>query len=111
MRQPRTSLTAVDTEKLQTLLHVAGQKRRRPSVVLEDEHADAPRLAIPSGRESDLSRGPRGIAQRLDDRVELTRRPVAEERERDVQVLASDEPYVPELLPLPVLELVEDGVG
>jgi hypothetical protein len=59
----------------------------------------------------DLSRTHGGLAQRTDDRVELAGWPVAEERERDMQVFTRDDADIPQLLALPALDLVEDAAG
>jgi len=48
--------------------------------------------------------------QRSDDRLELSGRAVAEEGERDVQVLAQHETDARQLLALPVLDFVEHVV-
>ena len=88
-----------------------GEQSRVLSLVLEDEHAGAPRLAVAHGRETDLPRSRRSVPQRNDDRLELACRPVAEEGERDVQVLSWHDTDVPQMLPLPALDLVQDVVG
>src|SRR4029079_5117501 len=84
---------------------------RVTALVLEDEHADASRLAIATRNETDLPRPGGCFAQRQDDRVDLAGRPMPEKRERDVQVLSRDDPNACELRTLPPLDLVEDAVG
>ena len=70
-----------------------GRERRSPvALVVEGEHADAPGLAVAAERKRDGSA--RAAASRRTPRigVELQRRPVAEERKRDMEVLARDHP-------------------
>ena len=58
-----------------------------------------------------ISPSRRGVAQRADNRLELACRPVAEEGERDMQVLAPDDADVGQLAALPALDPVEDLIG
>jgi hypothetical protein len=111
VRKPRTAFSLVDAKPLEPLLEIAGEPSCVPFFVLEHEHADASRFAVANGREMDLPRAGGCLPQRIDDRVELAGRPPAEEGERDVHMLARDDTDVPELLPLPALDLVEDVVG
>src|SRR3954452_14697770 len=111
MRQPRAAFAGIDAETFQTVLDVVGEHSRSPSAVLEDEHADAPRLAVAAPREPDLPPPSRSFAQRVDHRLELPGRPVTEERERDVQVLSANRTDILQLLALPVLDRVEHVVG
>src|SRR5215471_18695856 len=110
VRQPGTPLAAIDAELLQPLLEVVGKLRRIASLILEDEHSDASRLAVANGREADLPRSGCGLPQRAADRLELAARPMAEEGERDMQVPTRDDSDVPQLLALPALDLVEHVV-
>ena len=101
----------MDAEALQPLLHVTREERRPRFVVLEDQHADAPCLAVPTRREADLAGPCRSVAQGVDDRSELARGPVPEKRERDVQMISWHDPNTDELLALPPSDLVEHVVG
>src|SRR2546421_739475 len=82
--EPGPTLAAVDAELLQPLVEIAREQSRAVLFVLEHEHADAARLAVASGREPDLGRARGSVAQRADDRPELSGRAVAEKGERDV---------------------------
>src|SRR5438132_3612329 len=105
VRTPRPLLPLVDSEPLQTLVQVARQGRRPALLVVEDQHADAARLAVAMGREDDLrSRGGR-LPQGTRDRVDLFRRSMAEEGERDVQMVAAECPSLGgQILALPADE-------
>ena len=81
------------------------------SFVVEDEHPDASGFPVARKQEPDRSRAGRGFAERTDDGFELAARPVTEKRERDVQMLSRNGSDVPQVLSLPVLDLVEDVVG
>ena len=113
MGKPFPCLAPVDAERLEPRLEVAGERRRAASLVLEDEHPDAPRLAVPHGHEPRRLGDAAGRgAERLDDPGQFACRPVAEERERDVEMLARDDTDVGgEVLPLPGGERVERRVG
>src|SRR5689334_2229218 len=110
MRQPGPVLPAIDAEPLQPLLDVPREQRSPSPVVLEDEHADAPRLAVAHRREPDLPRSRGGLTQNADDRFELAGGPVTEERQRDVQVRAGHDAAAGQMLALPGLDGVEDVV-
>lgn len=111
MRQPGTPLPAIDAEALQPLLDVTRQLRRPPFGVLEDQHADAPCLAVANRREADFPCPRSSVTQSADDRPELARRPMPEKHERDMQVISWNDPNADELLALPAFDLVEDAVG
>src|SRR4051794_10693928 len=59
--------------------------------VLEGEHRRRPRLAVAAWTQLDRARG---SFEPLDDPRQLAGRPGAEKDERDVQVLARDDPHV-----------------
>jgi hypothetical protein len=83
------------------------------TLVVKREHPDAAGLAVATQREERLFGRLRGCAQSSEDLTELLRRPVAEERERGVQVLSRNDTrsrHVPELALLPADEPVEDFV-
>jgi len=111
MRQPRATLAPIGAESLQPFLDVVGERSRATGLVLEDEHPDAPRLSITQRCEADRSCLRDSVAERSHDRVELACPPMAEERERDVQVLARHEPDARELVALPTRDLFHDVVG
>jgi hypothetical protein len=104
VREPRPPLASVHAELLEPLSEVAGQSRRAPLLVVEDDHADAPGLPVASGAEQGPA-GPAGAAaELLEDPGNVAPGPRAEEDERDVEVLGRDDPDVagrPELAPLP----------
>ena len=111
MRQPGPRFAAVDAEAVEPLLKVLGKDARTPFFVLQNEHPDAPRLAVANRGETDLRDPDHRLTERLDDRVEISGRPVPEKRKGDVQVLAPNEPDVPQLVALPALDLPEDVIG
>src|SRR5436309_1545847 len=81
----------VETAPIETRVEVESERAGAPVLVVEHEHRDAAGLAVAHGREPDLAvylRG--GGAERVDDRRQLRGRPVAEECERDVQVVARE---------------------
>jgi hypothetical protein len=111
VRQPGPPLAAVDAEALQPFLNVLGEHPRPTTLIVEDEHPDASRLAIATRGEADRSGRCRSVAQDADDRLDLATGPMAEERERDVQVLSPNDANACELRALPPLDLVEDVIG
>ena len=113
MRKPRARLGLVDPEPGQPLVNVFRDPRRVRLPVVEDEHADGARLPVPNrGKHGPRSAlGPR--MQRSGDRGELTGRPRAQERNRDMQVLSRDEacPFGrAQLVPLPAGDPGHDRV-
>lgn len=113
MGKPVPALAAVDAEPLQPLLEVGSERTCPARLVVEDEHPDAPRLAVAHRREARPLLHPGGsLTERRDDRGQLAGRPVAEEGERDVQVLARDDSELAgQVRVLPRLERVERGLG
>ena len=71
MCQPGPILPPIDTEPFQPLLDVSGERPSPARVVLENEHPDAPRLAVAQGREPDLPRVGGSVTQNTGDRSEL----------------------------------------
>ena len=51
------------------------------------------------------------LAQCAENRLELLHRTVPEEGQRDVQVVPSDGPALPDVVGLPVRQRVERGIG
>jgi hypothetical protein len=91
MRKPRTPLTPIHAEPFEPLPDPVGEKRRAPALVGEDEHADAPRLAVTGRREHGrLDRGAR-LTDGTEDALDVASRSAAEEGDRDVKVLGRDE--------------------
>src|SRR2546425_118546 len=77
-------------------------------LVVEDEHGQAARLAVAAGSEDDLRSGGGGLPQGPRDRVDLFRRPMAEEGERDVQMVAAECPGLGgQILALPADERID----
>src|SRR6266480_1483864 len=74
-------------------MKVARERPSAPVLIVEGEHAHAARLAVAVDREhGGLCAG--RLAQRPENPVELGSRPMAEEREGDVQLLGREHPYV-----------------
>jgi hypothetical protein len=114
VRKPRAPLGLVDAEACETPREVVREERRAPPVVLEHEHADAPRLAIAGGGEHGLLRLASGGAHLAGDRSDVVGWAPAAEHEGDVEVLAADDPRVAnagERLPLPGGEALDGVVG
>src|SRR5437763_6137327 len=114
MRQPLAALPLVDAEPLQALVEIDRQTRCPAALVLANEHADAPCLAIAL----DLERRGRGSAggrsQLGGNRLELPHGPVAQEGERDVELLGAehaDPVGTPECVGLPAPERLDRPAG
>src|SRR5581483_7715662 len=111
VRKPGAPLAAVDAERLEPLLDVVCECRRAPADVGEHHHRHGPRLAVAVDSEPVVALRRRGGAERVDDRGQLGRRAVAEEGERDVQVVARhDAEAGRERAGLPAREIVEHVV-
>src|SRR5581483_471099 len=91
VRQPSALLRLVDAEPLEPPEDVAGHGSRALLGVVEDEHADAPRLPVRARREHDLPGASRRAVELLGDLRHLPGRSVPEEGERDVQVAAGND--------------------
>lgn len=111
MRKPRTLLALVDAESLETAEEPLGEPTGFPSCVVENEHPDAPRLAIAPRRKRDLTRFTGGASEGGSDRGQLGRRAPSEEGERDVEMLARNDPAVAKIRGLPGRDAVEDVRG
>ena len=92
MRQPRPLLALVHAEALETGEEPVREEPGFTGLVVENEHADASRLAIAAGREDDLADPASGVGEGGSDRGKLRGRARAEERERGVEVLAGNDP-------------------
>src|SRR5438093_12343783 len=84
VREPRTLLAPVHPEPLEALVHPLRDPRRRQLAVVEDDHADAPRLAVPPSRELDRTHARGGVAELGDNRRNVLRRPGPEKGNGDV---------------------------
>src|SRR5262249_45258093 len=92
VREPWAPLAPVDAEALEPLADAGRDRGRCPVDVVQDDHAHAPRLAVPATAEPDRSsRRRRGGGELAHDRGHLRQGPGAEERKRDVQVLRRDD--------------------
>jgi hypothetical protein len=112
VRQPRALLRLVHAEPFEAPVEIGCEPPGRPALVVEEEHADASRLAVPADLEGDAVCGGGGLLQRGADRVDLTCRAVAEEGKGEVQVLARDGTELSaRQAVLPPDEAVEDCVG
>ncbi|HUZ16127.1 MAG TPA: hypothetical protein VMU72_08080 [Gaiellaceae bacterium] len=107
MREPRAPVALIHGEIFEPRLNVVRERRGVAIGIVEDEHPHAARLAIAHGREPDFPRSCRGPTQRRDDRVELLHRAMSEKGERDVKVIAREDPHTSQLGALPLLDLVE----
>src|SRR6266542_3511084 len=95
VRQPWTFLALVHAELFQSPVEVAGKLRRALLlVVVEDEHADASRLAVAAQGQAGWPCSGGSVPQRSRDRPDLGDGPVPEERQRDVDVSGRDDPHV-----------------
>jgi hypothetical protein len=106
-------LALVDAERLEPHVQVVRHGAGAFILVVEREHPDAPGLAIAAqGEERPFGRF-RSAAQGFEDAAELVRRPVAEERERGVQVFPGNDArfrHVSEFAELPIHDPLEDLV-
>src|SRR5690242_17479982 len=94
MRQPRPALDLVDAEPFEPRADVGRQRGRRAALVVEDEHADAARLAVAARREPDRSGLASSVLEPDADLVELALGARPEERQRDVEILRRHDPEV-----------------
>src|SRR5262245_38910545 len=94
VREPGTVLALVHTERLEPRVQVGRERGCTSSLVVEHKHPDAARLAIATEREARNGRRGGGLAQVPCDSLHLSRSEVSEERERDVDVCARDDPDV-----------------
>ena len=111
MREPCAPLALVHAEALQPRLKIVREPGGLAIGIIEDEHPDAARLAIAHCCEPNLPRNHRSVTQRLDDRIELLRRPMSEKRERDVEMIARKDPHTGQLGALPSFDLVKSVAG
>jgi hypothetical protein len=110
VRKPRPRLTAVDAQPLEAAVEVIGERGRVASGVVEDEHPDAPRLAVAADREPRPARSADGLLERARDGLDVSARAAAEERECEVEVVPRDDPSA-ELPFLPREEALDGVVG
>jgi hypothetical protein len=94
VREPRPLFGLVHAEPVKSLVNLAGEFRRCPFVVVEDEHPDAARLAVAVLAEHDRPCGGCGGLQLSPDRLDVARGPGAEEGQGDVEVVARNEPML-----------------
>jgi hypothetical protein len=93
VRKPRTGLAPVGAKLLQPSVHAFGELGRASFEVFEDEHPDAPRLAIAGDRELQLALDVRGdLAEDLEQRRKLAGGPASKERDCGVEVVWDDDP-------------------
>src|SRR6266511_844875 len=111
VREPAPLLRLVDAQPLQALEEVLGQARRRSGKVAQDEHANAPALAIVLGHEADRACNSGRLTHCRKDRLELLHRTVAEKGQRDVQVVADDRPAAANVCGLPAAQSAERLLG
>jgi hypothetical protein len=113
VRKPWATLRGVQPEPLETTLQPAGEGRRLPTRIGEDEHADGACLAVAHGLEVERIRRSSLLAESTEYAFERAARPSAQERERDVEALDEARRILPcaEVLLDPANELRDDVVG
>lgn len=111
MRKPGPSLGGVDAEVLQPAVQVCGQGGGVSAGICEDEHSDALPFPVARHLKRDLTCGCSGSTQFLDDVRDGVAGCGAEEREREMEVLARHDPARCEVLALPAHDLLDDVVG
>src|SRR5207248_8882101 len=111
VREPATLLRLVHAEQPEPLMQVAREVAGRIALVVEDEHPDASGLAVAHRLEADRSGGRGGGSQLPGDRFDLLARTVAQERDRDMQVLARDDAALGQIVALPAGEDIGDVAG
>jgi len=110
MWKPWTLFAPIDADRLEPLLQFPRDSGCAVVLVLEDEHADASRLAVPEGSERRSRRTLGARSQRVDDGGQISPRSRAEERERDVEIPSRDDPPG-EVLSLPTDDPIECAGG
>ena len=111
MREPAAPFALVDAEPFQTIVQVLGQPCGGSPLVAQDEHSDAPGLAVALGHEPDRRSGCGRRPQGLPDLPELLHRARSEEGQREVQVLPRDNAAAVDVRSLPLGQGVERLVG
>ncbi len=100
MSKPHPLFALVDTEFLEALANTTGNDHAAISFVVEDDHSDATGLAIPLWRERRWWPAIASCLENSGDRAHLLQRAMAEKCERDVEILAGDEPHIVEIAQL-----------
>lgn len=92
MSKPGAFLRPIQAESLEAVLETAGEICRPAALVLEDEHPDAPGLAVLLHAKHDPLLDPADrLAERVDDLVDAIGRRTPQESEGDVQVRRAHE--------------------
>src|ERR1035437_1306890 len=91
VRKPGTSLALVAADRLQPAPNRLRHAGRFAAFVLEDEHADAPRLAVAAEHELHWPGALDGAADDLEDRLDFEARPPAEEGDGEMELLRRNE--------------------
>ena len=110
MWKPRSLLPLVHAELLQPLGEARCQAPALACLVLQDDHADAPSLAVALWGEDDFAGRSSRIPKSAGDSLELRGGPGAEEGERDVEMLARDDSPAAKVFGLPTAEGVQHGI-
>jgi hypothetical protein len=93
VREPRTALAHEEACLLEPLLHVIRMRHAvRHEALLVDEHADARRLPIAPQEELRRNGARSALVEDLGDAIGVLPRPVAEEREREMEILGANTP-------------------
>src|ERR671924_1948930 len=114
VRQPVALLPLVHAGALEPLVQALCDPSGPLRLVIENDHADASRLAVAPRREGRKLEAGAGLLERLEDGWNVRDRPVSEEGERNVQLVAPDgtKPLaLRECVSLPVDEPVDNVVG
>src|SRR5437588_356360 len=90
-RPPIPSARSSASEPVETPVEVVGERSRAAVLVVEDEHADTPRLAVAGDGEPSGPGGRGGLPKLTGDGGDVAGRTAAQESKRDVEV-GSDDP-------------------
>ena len=105
------SLALVDPQPFEAPVQILGETACAASLVAQHEHPDASGLAVALRHHPDRTCACGGLAQCREDRLELVHRAVAEEGQRDVQVVAGNRPTPEDVTSLPVGQGVQRLLG
>lgn len=110
VREPGAVLGLIHADPFQAPMQIFGERRRRPVLVAEDEHADAASFPVADGLEAHRASAGGCVARGAENLLELGNGPVPKESKGDVKVVSDDHPSR-ELLGLPLAQPVERVVG
>src|SRR5438128_8545102 len=114
VRKPAAALPLVHAQPLEPPVEVVGERDRPSALVVEDEHADAPRLAVAGDGESGAPGGRGRLPELAGDRGDIRGGSAPEEGQGDVEVRPDDAADAVSFGKRPAApgdEAVEDVVG